>query len=119
MSLYDYRVSQQLSGGDPPFAAFIMAALRKADTGNAARLRLMWPDICTEMEERYNTPDGLTLAETVARSTESRVRPALDTVRSRYLLSDHSLCQPPEHGGCQHGSDTCPKRESSPVEGKA
>ena len=56
MSLFDYSVSQRLSVDDPPFAALIMAALRKADTRNAAKLSAAFPEICDEMQARYNAP---------------------------------------------------------------
>lgn len=59
MSLYDYRASLKLSEGDPPFAALIMSALRKADTANALKLQLVWPEIYEEFVERYNAPGGV------------------------------------------------------------
>lgn len=58
MSLYDYQVSQQLAKDDPPFAALIMAALRKADSYNAYLLEECWPEICGEMRARYDAPGG-------------------------------------------------------------
>jgi hypothetical protein len=48
MSLYDYQTSR-----------LIMAALRKADSTNAAKLRAQWPDICDEMQARYDAPGGV------------------------------------------------------------
>jgi hypothetical protein len=59
MSRYDYEVSKAIERGDPPFAALIMAALRKADTGNARLLWTAWPDICRELQERYDAPGGV------------------------------------------------------------
>lgn len=59
MSLFDYRASLDLGKGDPPFYALIMAALRKADTMNAAKLRRAWPEIYDEFEARYNAPGGI------------------------------------------------------------
>jgi hypothetical protein len=59
MSLYDYKVSQQIDADDPPFYALIMAALRKADSDNAQRLRSAWPNVCDEMQARYNAPGGV------------------------------------------------------------
>ena len=56
MSLYDYQVSRELIG--VPFAALIMAAIRKADTGNAERLRAAFPDIDAEVRARYDAPGG-------------------------------------------------------------
>lgn len=55
--LYEYQESRDISSG-LSFASLIMAAYRKADTGNAARLRLAFPDICTELDARYNAPGG-------------------------------------------------------------
>ena len=59
MSLHSYLCSQALSTRDIPFSALIMAALRKADTSNAARLDAAFPDICDEMRARYNAPGGI------------------------------------------------------------
>jgi predicted ArsR family transcriptional regulator len=59
MTLYDYQMSRDLVADDPPFAALIMAALRKADTENAAKISAMWPGIAREMRVRYNAPGGL------------------------------------------------------------
>lgn len=59
MSLYDYRASQQISATDPPFYALIMAAIRKADTFNMARLRSAFPEVYAEFEARYNAPGGM------------------------------------------------------------
>lgn len=59
MSKFDYQQSRELAMGDPTFAALIMAAYRKADNQNAARLKVMFPSICEEMMARYHAPDGL------------------------------------------------------------
>lgn len=58
MSLYDYYVSRDISVQDPPFAALIMAALRKADTSNFVKLRKAFPDIAVEFIARYDAPGG-------------------------------------------------------------
>lgn len=42
MSRYDYELSYQLAADDPPFAALVMAAMRRADTTNAAVLKAAW-----------------------------------------------------------------------------
>lgn len=57
--LHAYRVSQELAKGDPPFSAFIFCAIRKADTFNLERLRLAFPELVQEMEERYWAPGGM------------------------------------------------------------
>lgn len=59
MSLYDYQASRSISATDPPFYALIMAAIRKADTQNMARLRSVFPDTYAEFEQRYNAPGGM------------------------------------------------------------
>lgn len=56
--LHAFVVSQEISKTDPPFAALLFAAMRKADTMNMMRLRLAFPDLCEEMERRYNAPGG-------------------------------------------------------------
>ena len=58
MSLYSYWQSQNLSSSDPDFAALIMAAIRKADTENNARLQSAFPEIYQEFTERYHAPGG-------------------------------------------------------------
>lgn len=59
MSLYDYQVSRQISATDPPFYALLMAALRKADTQNMARLRTAFPQLYDEFAARYDAPGGV------------------------------------------------------------
>ncbi|BBY84689.1 hypothetical protein [Mycolicibacterium tokaiense] len=59
MSLYDYRASQQIGSTDQPFYALIMAAIRKADTQNAARLRMAFPEVHAEFTARYDAPGGM------------------------------------------------------------
>lgn len=58
MSLYDYKASQQLGMEDPPFYALIMAAMRKADDRNLLALQMAFPDVWTELRDRYNAPGG-------------------------------------------------------------
>jgi hypothetical protein len=57
--LYDYRASQHLGTLDAPFYALVMAALRQADTSNAAKIRAAWPEVAAEFEARYNAPGGI------------------------------------------------------------
>lgn len=56
--LHAYMVSQELGAGDPPFAAFIFSAIRKADTENLERLTMVFPELVDEFRERYNAPGG-------------------------------------------------------------
>lgn len=50
------RWSRPLS--DQPFYALIMAAMRKADSYNAEKLRYVFPEVWVELQERYNAPGG-------------------------------------------------------------
>jgi len=59
MSLYDYKVSQQLFAENHPFYALIMAAMRQADSYNAETLRAAFPEIWNELQARYNAPGGV------------------------------------------------------------
>lgn len=58
MSLYDYERSSALDMADEPFYALIMAAMRRADSTNMARLCAAWPDVYNELVARYNAPGG-------------------------------------------------------------
>ena len=58
MSRFDYEQSKRLAHEDYPFAALIMAALRKADTVNESLLRQAFPAIHQELHERYHAPGG-------------------------------------------------------------
>lgn len=58
MSLYDYEVSKRLLLDDPPFTALVMAAMRKADSENLARLEAAFPTVYRELNERYHAPGG-------------------------------------------------------------
>ena len=63
MSQHSYEESKLLSAADHPFSAYIMAAMRKADTFNAARLRQAFPEMAREYYERFWCPGGLTVEE--------------------------------------------------------
>lgn len=59
MSLYEYRESQALEAKDASFYGLIMAAMRRADSGNLLMLKGCWPDVWIELQSRYNAPGGL------------------------------------------------------------
>ena len=59
MSRFDYEKSLELSATDPPFYALIMAAGRKADSGNYSLLCAAFPETMIELQERYNAPGGV------------------------------------------------------------
>ena len=67
MSFYDYRVSADIVRSDPPFDAIIMAAMRKADTVNAHRLRSAFPELHAELVARYNAPGAILPGDPEAR----------------------------------------------------
>ena len=68
MSLYDYRQSQKIAAEDHPFYALIMAAMRKADTDNIAKLQRAFPEVWSELFQRYHAPGGLLPHEQMERS---------------------------------------------------
>jgi hypothetical protein len=59
MSRYDYHASLEIAQRDWPFAALVMAAMRKADTFNMEALRSAFPEIHAELFARYHAPGGL------------------------------------------------------------
>lgn len=57
---FAYQQSLTLSAqSDWSFYALIMAAMRKADTLNLARLRASFPDVATDHDIRLKSPGGL------------------------------------------------------------
>jgi hypothetical protein len=59
MTRYDFDTSRALAAADVPFEALIMAALRRADSSNAATLRAAFPVLAAETQERYDAPGGI------------------------------------------------------------
>ncbi|QDQ97955.1 hypothetical protein [Tomitella fengzijianii] len=59
MSLHAYQRSRALAASDEPFYALVMAAMRKADSRNAAALQAALPDTHAELSARYQAPGGL------------------------------------------------------------
>jgi len=59
MGLIDYMQSQKISAaGDWSFQSLVMAAMRKADAGNLAKLEQVFPETLAELRKRYNAPGG-------------------------------------------------------------
>ena len=59
MSLYDYQQSKAInSNDDNSFYSLIMAAMRRADDSNLAKLKTAWPEIWDELSKRYHSPGG-------------------------------------------------------------
>ena len=59
MSRFDYEWSKRAMVDDPPFFGLIMAAMRKADTDNLARLVRLYPGVWAELQSRYHAPGGI------------------------------------------------------------
>jgi len=59
MSRFDYEASKMIIVEDPPFYGLIMAAMRKADTDNLFNLKIAFPEVWDELQERYNAPGGM------------------------------------------------------------
>ena len=58
LDLPAYRTAVDIWSADPPFAALIAAALYRADDGNAALIRAVWPDIAATTQARYDATGG-------------------------------------------------------------
>lgn len=58
MSYHEYMVSREIERRDFPFYSLIMAAMRKADDKNIEKLKYAWPDVWTELFQRYHAPGG-------------------------------------------------------------
>jgi hypothetical protein len=63
MSLYDYQMSIAIDKQDLPFYAMLMALMRKADFDNQQKLKVIFPSVWKELEERYNSPGGILKSE--------------------------------------------------------
>ena len=59
MSWFDYQTSKKIALDDPPFNALIMAAMNKADTNNVILLTNAFPEVWTELSQRYGAPNGV------------------------------------------------------------
>jgi len=49
--------------------------MRDADTTNAARLRMAFPDTWDELQARYNAPGGLLIGDTPLADSKEEDRP--------------------------------------------
>lgn len=58
MSRFDYEQSKRIAAEGYSFYALIMAAIRQADTENAAKLRRAFPETAEELQTRYDAPGG-------------------------------------------------------------
>ena len=63
MSFFDYEFHKRIGGGDVPFPALIMAAMRRASPENKQRLQAAFPEIWIEWQARNVAPAGTLTAE--------------------------------------------------------
>lgn len=99
MSHFDYARSTELARDENPFAALIMAAMRRADSTNAATLKAAFPEIWDELQTRYNAPGGRVAGERLAVRWQSRnlghqlddLHASLDFACEEGLLEKHTI----------------------------
>lgn len=56
---FAYMASVDIGKGDPSFYGLVMAAMRKADSTNAAILRRAFPEVWEDLQARYLAPGGV------------------------------------------------------------
>ncbi len=78
--MHEYRMSLELTKGDPSFYALIMAAMRQADSDNIEKLKAAFPDTHEELKVRYNARGGYLPKEIFTCSVCSQVLPQTDKV---------------------------------------
>jgi hypothetical protein len=59
MSLHEWKSGLEISAEGYPFYALIFAALRQADSTNAAKIKAAWPEKMIEAQARYDAPGGI------------------------------------------------------------
>lgn len=90
MSHFSYQASKRLMLECDDFDAFVMAAMRKADTGNMALLTIAFPMLRRELEARYNAPGGYL--------------PGENAEADRILAQDRGIAQATEHSAAGYES---------------
>jgi len=55
---YEYQESQKIAASGYSFYGLIMAAMRLADTDNLEQLKLGFPNVWRELQDRYNALGG-------------------------------------------------------------
>lgn len=56
---HTYQASVHYGRGDPSFYGLLMAAMRRADSTNAAKLRRAFPEVWDDLQARYEAPAGI------------------------------------------------------------
>lgn len=62
----EWRTARELAKADTSFYALIGAAMMRADTFNASRLRSAFPGVWEEVQARYDGPGGYVAADSEA-----------------------------------------------------
>ena len=57
-SWIEYKAGLALAKADADFYGLIVAAILRADSNNAAKIRAAWPDVYDVTEQRYHGPGG-------------------------------------------------------------
>ena len=55
---HNYQAAKKLQAEDAPFYGLIAAAMWRADTFNAMRLRAAFPEVWDDLQRRYDSPGG-------------------------------------------------------------
>jgi hypothetical protein len=102
MSLYDYKVSRQVTTKQYPFYSLVMAAMRRADDINMEKLKRAWPDVHEELTKRYNAPGG-ELPEDFIHKIEGRVLQKSDVGSKVTYVPNHANGNA-QHEDCEGGT---------------
>lgn len=72
MSHYDYEIGKKIWAeySDDEFYGIVQALMRFADSTNLSLLQAAWPEVWTELQERYNAPGGLLPGEEPEESSD-------------------------------------------------
>jgi hypothetical protein len=79
----EYQAGVKLAHADADFYGLIVAAMMRADSGNAAKLRSVFPDVWEVTQARYDAPGGYIASDSDAliRNTAGEQAEALIAAR--------------------------------------
>lgn len=94
--------SLEITGHNFDFYSVLMAAMRMADSDNAAALKDAFPDVWEDLVRRRNAPGGcLTIREMVEMSPKTSVK-ALESVFRSTLSPGTQIAKTPHHLQINH-----------------
>ena len=96
MSYHDYTESRRIDAEGYPFYALIMAAMRQADSINSSKLRLVFPEIHSELQTRYDAPGGFIAGEE-GLTHVTALREKLDAIKGAHYGDTNRDASPGEH----------------------